>query len=838
MSVTVLQLLPNLKQIQKILETNFVKYGSSIQFDPVSDGNVPSKHKNINMVSQINRELLKYGAAKDRVKKVATFNAVKAWFFESIILILLAVVLIIFTYKAHFSGSKIWNLSSSTAIAKGFLMYVIGMIIIAWIMYASIHYTKGYTGYNRIVNNIDDFQNSGNVINNVVHILDVKPVDNGRTFEIQKAHPLYMHFFASKYGEDRVRDVRGPNAEDDDGLQKAFKLQDEQGIVKEVENKLYPFVGADAIDPFVLKKDLQKFDYYDQMSQLEQAVKAFEVILSKSNNVDIKIKKVDPDVMRKTIAEIIIKGENLSDRQSEYIQTIVDVVTTTDRSQTYILDDPEIKTVLFSLKGYNDVKLDEGVVASILNSAAPLIEKVRLLANKGDQSEFITYNDFVEKISSMSSKEFVIKVVHNAEKIRAATNGIAEFNALYNTGILYDTKMSIAKTSLIIMGILMILCIVLLVLNTYESFTPISFPSDNGVLGDEQIKNICNNIFSKINNQCPTENDTALPEEPDTKIPEVGMMPPWPSITENGGGVDGGGVDGGFKTVADNTRRVFVITIIACSAILFYIILWSLYNKNVSLNTYNKSMMEENSFIMRTKAISVMQSIYDDVKMDVFGIKEFGITQEKIVNLMKEGISIDATKKLDAGASDVPGELLFEVIVNSSSVDDQNYIKLRSTRNNLNDVYSSLCAIISSYNKCNNIYSLFKNGVPFPWTSIVVYIIMLLICAVAIMLIGEEFHVSDATTNIVRISYIKQILKEVGAKTDLSGEDQNYIELLLKKQEKDNSSDGKRIALFITGIVIMIAVTILFSIVISNEPNLYTSALYSSKQFRSNECFD
>jgi hypothetical protein len=925
MSVTVLQLLPNLKQIQKILETNFVKYGSTIQIDPVSNGNVPSKHKNITTITQINRELLKYGAAKDRVNKLAKFNSVKAWLFQSIIIVLVCIVIVIFTFKVHFSKSKIWNLKSTMSVSKYFILYLIGMILLIWILYASIHYTKGYISYNRIVNNIDDFQNTGNIINNVVKILDVKPINNGKTFEINKANPLYLHFFAAKYGEDRIKDVRGKKknagGEEEEEIIKPFEMKTDDVVIKEADNKLYPFVGVDAIDPFVFKKDLQKFDYFNQMSLLEQAVKAFEVMLSKTNNVDLKVIYTDPLVIQSNILDILMKADGLSEKQAEYSQDIVDMVVSSDRSQTYLLDENDIKGIVFTLKGLNDVNMDEGAVTSILNLAAPLIEKVRLGNKENDESKFITYNDFVEKLSVMSSKEFVINVAYNAEKIRAATSGIAEFNTLYNTSVLYDTKMSIAKTSLIILGIVMILCIILLVMKTYESLESVFQTGEDAgpteKFTDEELKKACTDVFDSITNSCTDSNNTnisgsipvvaaipisrqsdvnnsekgllgdqrklattwaslKLPGEMPNAIPNLvptsiptemsnaipngiqnltpngiqnlipnGIQNLIPNASSNeprqlGGGEPGEGGETELGKMAGNTRKIFVITIIACSSILFYIILWSLYNKNVAFHTYNETMMDDNSFIMQTKALSVMQAIYDDAKKDIFGIKEMGLTEEKIVNLMKENIRIDITKKHDEGASDVPGDLLFEVIVNSSSVDDQNFIKLRSSRNNLNDVYSSLCEIVSSYNKCNNIYALAQNGVPFPWTSIVVYIIMLLICGVSIIMIADEFNVANARVNITRVNYIKQIMKEVGKTTKLSNKDITYINNLVQnlESEGENSSDSKRVVLFITGIVIMLAVTILFSIVITNEPQLYTSALYSSKQFRANECFD
>jgi len=969
MSVTVLQLLPNLKQIQKIFETNFVKYGSTIQIDPVSDGNVPSKHKNITTITQINRELLKYGAAKDRISKLAKFNSVKAWLFQSIIIVLVCIVICIVTFKVHFSKTKIWNSKTTIDISKSFILYLIGMILLIWILYASIHYTKGYTAYNRIVNNIEDFQNTGNVISLVVKMLDIKPVDNGKSFEVNKANPLYLHFFAAKYGEDRIKDLRGKKknlgGEEEEEVIKPFEMKTDDVVIKEADNILYPFIGANAIDPFVLKKDLQKFDYFDQMSRLSQAIKAFEVMLSKSNNIDMKIKAVDPEVMQANIIEVLVKSENLAEKQAEYIQTIVDLVIISDRSQTYILDENQIKSIAFAVKG-GKVDLEDGVVLSVLNAIAPLIEKVRIGSKEDDEIKFITYNDFVEQISAMSSKDFIIKVVYNAEKIRAATSGIAEFNALYNTSILYDTKMSIAKTSLIILGIVIILCLVFLVIYTYGTLESVtSNEKDEGAIeqiSEKELNDLCKELFS---NTCDTKENTPNLEN--------GRQNDWPKITKQGaeptkgllgpgstpsnmmfptgpiasmgpgstpagapnmqgiadlapilgqagqaGVLDkiamldklpgftdaikglaprfaaiapaatdapaipapaiapavstattpvlgGGGTEptpaapapapapkapadavaeavaeGPVKKMAENSRKVFIVTIISCSSILLYIILWSLYNKNVAFNTYNTTMMEDNSFIMQTKALAVMQSIYDDVKKDVFGIKEIGLTEEKIVNLMKEKIIIDATKNHDAGASDVPGDLLFEVIVNSSSVDEQNFIKLKTTRNSLNEVYTSLCEIISSYNKCNNIYALARNGIPFPWTSVVVYIIMLLICALSIMMIAEEFELDPARTKIIRTSYIKQILKELGSKTVLSKDDISYINEMITHQNavKDTSSDSKRVILFITGIIIMVAVTILFGIVITNEPQLYTSALYSSKQFRANECFD
>ena len=294
-----------------------------------------------------------------------------------------------------------------------------------------------------------------------------------------------------------------------------------------------------------------------------------------------------------------------------------------------------------------------------------------------------------------------------------------------------------------------------------------------------------------------------------------------------------------YKPIANNSQKAFMFTIITCSCILIYIILWSLYNKKIAFNVYNTTVMEENSFIMQTKSLQALQSLYEDAKYNRFGIREIGLTEEKLVNLRNDDISIDPHQKLDEHASDVPNNLLFEVIVNNSSVDEQNFIQLE-TRHNLNDIYTNLIQIIAAYNKCNNIYSLAMNGIPFPWTSFIVYIIIILICAAAIFLLAGEYQLGESLENIKRAAYIKELVKELNDGNTISEDDKKYIEEQVENQKnkKEDSSDIKKIVLFITGIIILVAITILFGIIISNEPNAYTSSLYSSRQFRSNECFD
>jgi hypothetical protein len=106
--------------------------------------------------------------------------------------------------------------------------------------------------------------------------------------------------------------------------------------VKQITNFTH-LLRVDAIDPFVLKKRLAKFDYFNQMSRLEQAVKAFEVMLSKST-MSIEDKTMDPKKCK------IDNQSSHQDRQPAEKQTECDPkpscrsqVVTSDRSQTYHL---------------------------------------------------------------------------------------------------------------------------------------------------------------------------------------------------------------------------------------------------------------------------------------------------------------------------------------------------------------------------------------------------------------------------------------------------------------------------------------------------------------------
>jgi hypothetical protein len=459
---------------------------------------------------------------------------------------------------------------------------------------------------------------------------------------------------------------------------------------------------------------------------------------------------------------------------------------------------------------------------------------MNLLKEKASLTEtidsFISFEEMINKLAVLNSKDFILGFVYNLYNVKHCVDNIRHFNTSFIPYGDSSRNMSFLLFNIFFMceSILGYIYYIIKIFvlnknkgsdgsNSSSNTTGGGLVSTQNIL-DEILGETCGGTVQSTGNVSDSRETKQLEQEDEDEkcisIESIGNM---------------------------NTKDFLIACIIAVSLTIINILLFTSYSKRIAKKNYNSHVMDDNCFTMSSSINSAISFIEKDFiknsSSNTFEINQvsFSISTEKKINLRDLDIFIigDATP-------DDP----FLFIVSKSFVDTVNFPKFIKP-NNLYEVYKSLCEVLVAYRKCNSIFALSEDTIAFPWTNIIVYSFMIILCGLVIFYLASQYDFTENFEQYKETKYVKTIFKEVSASenTDniLSDSTKKDISVWHEKiqskleNNKEENCDVKK-GLFFTGGLVILALGGIIIAVIKREADSYGSSLYSSKLFTDKQC--
>ena len=274
---------------------------------------------------------------------------------------------------------------------------------------------------------------------------------------------------------------------------------------------------------------------------------------------------------------------------------------------------------------------------------------------------------------------------------------------------------------------------------------------------------------------------------------------------------------------------LFVITIYAAISIIYYL-LFNLRRKKNEQYAFNKIVLDTNTQIIKRRIESITEYFHEDIYSDVYNIKE---TTDLDVSY---SLKVTSLKSLNIYINPyfTKGSDTYDDFVHHTKLDDTKLSPIGNT--SLELMYDDYKKIIDAYDKCNSITQLARAAIVFPWTSLFVYTVMLIIMGVAIGLVIQEFNMVTYATDFLLLTEIEKITK---TKKEVSEVDKDTIECHYKTSiAKHKVMSKKKVAIYAIGIVFVIFIAVIAMISFDYDTSSYITNLYAGTGFVNNECTD
>ena len=560
----------------------------------------------------------------------------------------------------------------------------------------------------------------------------------------------------------------------------------------------------------------------------------------------------------------------------------------------------EYHEALANIIGTNyDIHIKEKI-ETLFNNATHVMKVNNHSKSKNNLDRFITKERFIQKIGEKSSEDFMINFVYrlfvvyqSIYKIDSLTQEIGGtlqqskrdshelketvFFAIFITLLLVFVQMFVGGTQKSIKS---------LIENQFFFNDPCANKQTQDEKNDqvstpdifESFKNIMQG-FRKCNNPIIQRADEAFSkEENKNDSPFVDVLKKTGNVLTGAVVKTGEGIDKVIETAEDSVVGRFfnsmrgwqtLETIFKQFFIVFLIqgVLWIIYYllKNIELKShkkylYNVNVLDTNTYNIKRDSKAILRfllgDMYDNVNnllINQYGTLETSsLTSDVLINkirkLQTHDIDFDYWKitKIATG-SDLKTELsiedpsnsmlIFQLLALYNRMDTDDNITV-SDNNNLGFIYDRLVKTVVSYEKCTNITELARSKVIFPWTTLFVYTVVLIILGAALFLIISEYNLIEHTQDLILMREIEKIRSEQGDK-EVSEEDEELIKCHYERNKEIHKMvTKKKSVIYLLGIVFVIMIAILAVAAFESDTESYTVNLYTSDEFYDNQCVD
>lgn len=511
--------------------------------------------------------------------------------------------------------------------------------------------------------------------------------------------------------------------------------------------------------------------------------------------------------------------ENLSNFREYYITGIINLILENDPTNGYLLTDSNMDSIIGQVARKLQVPIQQydSQLRDVLNDIPDKLQAAFFAKTSMDENskdlKFVSFDRFVDKMQELNKKEFLDGFVYSVEALRASSDGINKLNKQFNMATdLNNIKNGLTDLlllTIIIVGTLITLILIFQILHNHRD------QKKNGTLA--------NDVYTRFS--------------------------------------------------AHLTSILKVVLVIA-TVIIIHQMVYGTKSRRDAKFQYNSNVLEKNGSNIVNESSATLELLFDLITQNRFGTlsisggsvpfatdelkaqianaikderkeKEFQKalltnkyaskdtiyvaepTSIEINNRLNQALLIASSNPLKLASSPIP-EIMYEKIREVSDSNKDTKVTVLSNEPKVLELYTSLVSIVNSYDKCNSLVNDNMTGYPFPVLDVSVYVVVIIICVIAIFVI---FGQMDPFTHLQEIKRYTTIKSRLTRSLKVDSADIGCFDVGKKMD------DQMMITLKMIAIVFILVIAIAFAQSVQSNSDIFASGLYGSDLFVNSECY-
>jgi hypothetical protein len=267
---------------------------------------------------------------------------------------------------------------------------------------------------------------------------------------------------------------------------------------------------------------------------------------------------------------------------------------------------------------------------------------------------------------------------------------------------------------------------------------------------------------------------------------------------------------------------------ITCGMLVLFFMLKYTHDTKSATEKYDLSTMEQNASTLTTDSQQCIESLYSDmIANDYFGIKKSTSPNALPNPYVSETLIIDPYGTANTTA-EPRIDKVFDTIVVGSTVSSSVKLKV-DNRAALDMLYNNIIEMITAYDKCNSIFALQGERLPFPVMELTLYLIVIAVALVALYIVGEQLNGFENPKEASDLQRDANILMKLDGNGEIP--EPNLPEAARVNKWHDKLPfKGKGMTEFVKlgGCAVIIVLTVLFIVQLQKDGSMYAGSLQSN----------
>lgn len=286
-----------------------------------------------------------------------------------------------------------------------------------------------------------------------------------------------------------------------------------------------------------------------------------------------------------------------------------------------------------------------------------------------------------------------------------------------------------------------------------------------------------------------------------------------------------------FNTIEDGSiiiKHATNFLFITCGMLVIYFMLKYTHDTKSATEKYDLSTMEQNASTLTTNSQQCIESLYSDmIANDYFGIKKSTSPNALPNPYVSETLIIDPYGTANTTA-EPRIDKVFDTIVVGSTVSSSVKLKV-DNRAALDMLYNNIIEMITAYDKCNSIFALQGERLPFPVMELTLYLIVIAVALVALYIVGEQLNGFENPKEASDLQRATRILMKLDGNGQIPEPHMSEADRVIKWHDKIPFK-GKGMTEFVKlgGCAVIIVLTVLFIVQLQKDGSMYASSLQSN----------
>jgi hypothetical protein len=267
---------------------------------------------------------------------------------------------------------------------------------------------------------------------------------------------------------------------------------------------------------------------------------------------------------------------------------------------------------------------------------------------------------------------------------------------------------------------------------------------------------------------------------------------------------------------------------ITCGMLVLFFMLKYTHDTKSATEKYDLSTMEQNASTLTTDSQQCIESLYSDmIANDYFGIKKSTSPNALPNPYVSETLIIDPYGTANTTA-EPRIDKVFDTIVVGSTVSSSVKLKV-DNRAALDMLYNNIIEMITAYDKCNSIFALQGERLPFPVMELTLYLIVIAVALVALYIVGEQLNGFENPKEASDLQRDANILMKLDGNGEIPKPNLPEAARVNKWHDK-LPFKGKGMTEFVKlgGCAVIIVLTVLFIVQLQKDGSMYAGSLQSN----------